>query len=145
MQKHSMRFLVPQFIEVEDQVIGPLTLKQGIYILGGVGLSVALFVRFGFLVALLFGAPVLGIAFMLAFVKIHGRPFSHTLSSAFFFATKNKLYLWKKTPKKMELEKKKEEEKETTANPTPVEMTQSKLKKLAWTLDTNNMFEKDKK
>lgn len=139
-----MRFLVPQFIEVEDQIIGPLTLKQGIYILGGVGLSVALFVRFGFFIAFIFGAPVLGIAFMLAFVKIHGRPFSHTLASAFFFATKNKLYLWKKTPKKMKLQIDEKQKKENSTSPEPVAMTQSKLKKLAWTLDTNNMFDKDK-
>ena len=33
-----MRFQVPQFIEVEDKIFGPLTLKQFIYVFGGGGL-----------------------------------------------------------------------------------------------------------
>ena len=30
-----MRFQVPQFIEVEDKIFGPLTLKQFLYTAGG--------------------------------------------------------------------------------------------------------------
>ena len=35
----TMMFSVPQFIDVEDKIIGPLTLKQFIYLAGGAGLS----------------------------------------------------------------------------------------------------------
>ena len=38
-----MRFQVPQFIEVEDKIFGPLTFKQFVYVTGGVGLAVILF------------------------------------------------------------------------------------------------------
>src|SRR3989344_2665997 len=34
-----MEYQVPQFIEVEDKIIGPLTLKQFIYLAGEAGFS----------------------------------------------------------------------------------------------------------
>ena len=39
-----MRFQVPQFIEVEDKIFGPMTLKQFIYMAGGAGLSFLIYV-----------------------------------------------------------------------------------------------------
>lgn len=140
-----MRFSVPQFIDVEDKIIGPLTLKQGIYLVGGVGITVFLFIKFGFFFAFLLGGPILFLSFLLAFIKIHGRPFIDILASAFFFTVKDKLYLWKKVPKKKISTK--TAAPTTSANspqltrPASVEMNQSKLKKLAWSLDTNNIFE----
>ncbi|TSC61742.1 MAG: SsrA-binding protein, partial [Parcubacteria group bacterium Athens0416_74] len=32
-----MQFQVPQFIEVEDKIVGPLTFKQFVFIAGGLG------------------------------------------------------------------------------------------------------------
>jgi len=139
-----MRFAVPQFIDVEDKIIGPLTLKQGIYVVGSVGITLAVFIKLGFFLAVLIGGPILFIAFMLSFVKIHGRPFINTLYSAFFYFTKNKLYLWKKTSSKKHAEKQDNVNKNATTRPVAVNMTQSKLKELAWTLDTNNMFNSKK-
>ena len=34
-----MQFQVPQFIEVEDKIFGPLTFKQFVYVAGGAGLA----------------------------------------------------------------------------------------------------------
>jgi hypothetical protein len=38
-----MHYQVPQFIEIEDKIFGPLTLKQFIYLAGGVGLCLIFF------------------------------------------------------------------------------------------------------
>lgn len=143
-----MRFLVPQFIEVEDKIFGPLTLKQGIYLLGGVGSTVVIWLKFGFVIAFLIGAPILILTFALAFVEIHGRPFIYVLSSAFFFVIKDKLYLWKKIPSKKRFTTSKENASKgdaTEKKSAKVEMNQSKLKKLAWSLDTSNTFDKRKR
>ncbi len=138
-----MRFMVPQFVDVEDKILGPLTLKQGIYILGGVGITVGIYIKFGFFWAVVVGAPILLLAFLLAFVKVQGRPFVYTMSSALFYFSKNKLYLWKKMPKKKDF---KVEEKEEPNNPQPTDMriTQSRLKNLAIQLDTRDNFEEEK-
>jgi len=137
-----MRFSVPQFIDVEDKIFGPLTFKQGIYILGSVGITVAVYLKFGLFLAALVGIPVLFLAFLLTFVKVQGRPFIHMLYSASFYALKSKLYLWKKTQKKHLTQ---DVEKTQTTRPVSVSMSQSKLRQLAWSLDTNNLFDKDKK
>ena len=34
-----MQFQVPQFIEIEDKIIGPFTVKQFIYLVGGAGMD----------------------------------------------------------------------------------------------------------
>lgn len=138
-----MRFSVPQFIDVEDKIFGPLTLKQGIYLIGSIGIALAVFVKYGFILAVLIGGPILVLGFSLAFVKIQGRPFIYILYAASYYAVKNKLYLWKKVPKK-HISKTKEV-KEHTIEPVSVQMSQSKLKQLAQSLDTNNMFDTDKK
>jgi hypothetical protein len=140
-----MRFSVPQFIEVEDKIIGPLTLKQAIYLTGAVGFAIVAFIYFGFFIAILIGGPLIFLAFLLSFVKVQGRPFINVLSSAFFYTLKSKLYLWEKTTPKKKKAQTEEEISEKATRPTSVNVTQSNLKRLAWTLDTSNPFEKDKK
>jgi hypothetical protein len=137
-----MKFSVPQFIDVEDKIFGQLTLKQGIYIVGSAGITIALFVKFGFFVAVLLGTPLLLLAFLLSFIKIHGQPFINILYSFSFYLVKNKLYLWKKTTKKKVAEKELLQPTQTT-RPVAVDMSQSKLRELAWSLDTHNNFDKN--
>ena len=139
-----MRFAVPQFIDVEDKIFGPLTLKQAIYLAGAISFTAVIFLQFNVLFAILLGGPVLALAFLLAFIKVHGRPFINVLSSAFFYATKNKLYLWKHVPKKKKTSTVTLDTNDSQKSTTP-EITQSNLKKLAWSLDTGNPFEKKKK
>jgi len=38
-----MQYQVPQFIEIEDKIFGPLTLKQFLYLAGGGGLCLLFF------------------------------------------------------------------------------------------------------
>ena len=94
---YFMRFEVPQFIEIEDKIIGPLTWRQFIYIAGGVGLLLILYfsplpkIFFVFL-----GIPLGGLAFSLAFHKVNNRPFSIFLESLINYTRRKKLYLWRK-------------------------------------------------
>ena len=76
-----MRFEVPQFIEVEDKVVGPLTWRQFIYLAGGIGICLIFYFALPFLVFLIFGLPFGALAGFLAFHKINNRPFSVFLES----------------------------------------------------------------
>lgn len=91
-----MRFEVPQFIEVEDKIIGPLTWKQFVYLAGGVGIIVILFLSVPFLFFILFALPLGALSFALAFHRINNRPFSIFLESAVKFFTHTRLYLWRR-------------------------------------------------
>lgn len=93
-----MRFEVPQFIEIEDKVVGPFTWRQFVYIAGGTGLLVTLwFVLDNILLFALIGLPVGALAGSLAFQKVNNRPFSIFLEAVFSYMTRHKLYLWRKT------------------------------------------------
>ncbi len=92
-----MQFKVPQFIEIEDKIIGPLSLKQALYIGGGAGLLFVLWFILSSLSAFIVAAiPIIIFCGLLAFYKVNGRPFVSFLGSFFKYLTKPKLYLWKK-------------------------------------------------
>src|SRR3989338_1208337 len=95
-----MQFQVPQFIEVEDKIFGPLTFKQFIYVGGGLGACYILWRILPIYIAAPFIATIGGLAAGLAFFQLNGRPFILGLESGFFFLVRNKLYLWNNTHKK---------------------------------------------
>ncbi len=91
-----MRFEVPQFIEIEDKIIGPLTWKQFIYLAGGVGILLILYFSLPFIFFVMFGLPIGALSASLAFHRVNNRPFSIFLESCVNYFTKSRLYLWKK-------------------------------------------------
>ncbi len=128
-----MKYQVPQFIEVEDKIIGPFTVKQFIYIVGGFGMSFIIFNYLPFIIALPLIAGVEGLSLALAFYKVNNKPFIDVLEAAFFYYTKQNLYIWKK-------ENKKPAKSASQTNPSQVivpKLSNSKLKELSWTLDIN--------
>jgi len=127
-----MRFQIPQFIDVEDKIFGPLTLKQFIYVAGGTSIGVVSVIFLGIFLGLLVSSPIIILALALAFYKINNRPFVHTLESAFKYATKDKLYIWRK-------EELKENESENVGKKYSSiivpNLSESKLKDMNWELD----------
>lgn len=92
-----MRFEVPQFIEIEDKIFGPLTWKQFVYVAGGGGLAAVLFFFTPFIIFVLLGAPIIALSFLLSFYPINNRPFATFLESAVKYFQGSKLYLWRKS------------------------------------------------
>lgn len=91
-----MRFEVPQFIEIEDKIFGPLTWRQFLYLGGGLGMAVVIFLMLPLIIFLIFGIPLALLAGALAFYPVNSRPFSYFLESVLNYITKDKLYLWRK-------------------------------------------------
>lgn len=92
------QFQVPQFIETEAKIVGPLTLKQFLYIAAAGLLSFFLFFILKTVVWFIVVALIATVAVSLAFVKYNGRPLTVILKSALGYAWKPKLYLWKSEP-----------------------------------------------
>lgn len=69
------QFTVPQFIDVEDKIIGPITTRQFIILLAAVILSALDYKIFDFSAFLATCIPTIMIAGIFAFFKINGRPF----------------------------------------------------------------------
>jgi uncharacterized membrane protein len=128
-----MRFQVPQFINVEDKIFGPLTTKQFFFIIGGAAIIFIMYVFLALWVVVLLGAPVGGFAAALAFYKVNGVPFIKVLNNALTFSSSKRLYLWKKVPAK----KQKGASQDTvgSTNVSGARLTENKLQDLSWSLD----------
>ncbi len=128
-----MRYQVPQFIEVEDKIVGPLTLKQFIYLAGAAGMCVVIYRLLNFYLAILLIVPVASFGAALAFLKINNRPFILMVESFFMYIFSNKLYTWRHEPRKITPGGKKESS-EPVENLIP-RLSNSKLRDLTWSLD----------
>jgi hypothetical protein len=121
-----MRFQVPQFIEIEDKILGPFTIKQFIYLAGGAGICIALwrFVPY-FILKLVFVIPAGAFALMLAFYPINGKPFIFTVEAAI-------RYVFTSIPRE-------EQERQELGSLIVPKLSDSKLKDLTWSLDINEI------
>ncbi|MBP9668788.1 MAG: PrgI family protein [Candidatus Pacebacteria bacterium] len=129
-----MQFQVPQFIEVEDKIFGPLTFKQFLYFLGGAGLSFMLWRFLPLYLSLPLIGGAMGISTALAMGQWNGRPFITGLEFGFYYLLSTKLYLWSHERKMKK--KKTEVEKQLTHPEVYVpKLSESRLHQLSWSLD----------
>ncbi len=126
-----MEYQVPQFIEVEDKIFGPFTLKQFIYIAGGVGLCAILLLYLPLVFGIVLAVPVAVLTGALAFFNVNNKPFVEIIEAAFTYYVGDRLYLWKKEKNKPSVSAPVAK----PVDPARVGLTQSKLKDLAWSLD----------
>ena len=127
-------FQVPQFIEIEDKIFGPLSFKQFIYLAGGIGLA---FIFYTLNIPwVIKGIPILaslGLGLALTFYRINDRPFIYAVQSALKFALNSKLYLWKKSaPGLKKASAPAAKVADIAQIPRP---SSSRLKDLSWSLD----------
>ena len=126
------RYQVPQFLEVEDKIFGPFTLKQFLYAGAGLALGYIAWSTLPIVVAVILGMPVVALFFALAFYEPNNRPFAFFLETGFKYLSTSKLYLWKKREKDPE---KRAAEVLHNATQSVPKITNSKLKDLSWGLD----------
>ena len=149
-----MEYQVPQFIEIEDKVVGPLTLKQFIYIAGGIGLCAICFFTLPLILAIVLSIPIAALAAALAFYKMNGKSFIEILEAGFNYYTGGKLFLWKREePTAKEFAAKSasaraaaEAEAAAALSATRApRLTRGKLSELAWSLDVSGGGQQEEK
>src|SRR5574344_868668 len=69
------QFTVPQFIDVEDKIIGPITARQFVIFLAAAILIAIAYKIFDFTLFVTFGVIIFLMAVTFGFIKINGRPF----------------------------------------------------------------------
>ncbi|HEY4493516.1 MAG TPA: PrgI family protein [Candidatus Paceibacterota bacterium] len=134
-----MVYKVPQFIEVEDKIFGPLTFKQFLYLAGGAGACFILWTFLPKFIAILLILPVGAFALALSFYRVNNRPFVVLVESFLRWQLSGRLYLWQHpTPPTASRGA------SPTASPNKSRsqivvprLNQGRLKELAWSLDVN--------
>ncbi|MCX6778913.1 MAG: PrgI family protein [Candidatus Magasanikbacteria bacterium] len=139
------QFTVPQFIEVEDKILGPITVRQFIILLiDGIFLAIAwklsdlaLFIVF----LVLFG----GLGLILAFVKINGQPFHYFLLNFLQTMRKPTLRVWQRKFSNRELMSLATTEKETPPPPRAYKeaISTSRLSEMILVVDTGGRYTPD--
>lgn len=136
------QFTVPQFIDVEDKILGPIAVRQFIIILAGAGvifLNYELFARVSFLYFLVSSLFLFILTVAFAFFKVNGRPF-HLFLLNFFSTIKDPKYrVWNK---KLSRDRYAAELPEIGTQPMPhkAPLTASKLAQLSLVVDTGGAF-----
>ena len=134
------QYQVPQFIDIEDRIIGPLTLKQFIYLAFAAAILFVFWFIFKFYIWIIVALPITTAALAFAFLKINDRPFVYFFLAAITYFIKPRLYIFGSAPaaqSKVVLEKPSESssapQSEAMENK---KITRSKLKDLALSLAT---------
>lgn len=89
-----MQFQVPQFIETEDKVVGPFSIRQFIYVSIAGGFCFLLYFMVQTWLFVILSILLLGAAGAFAFIKISGRPLTRIAFSALSFYWKPQTYVW---------------------------------------------------
>lgn len=98
------QFTVPQFIDVEDKILGPITIRQFLILLVG---CIVIFIsyRYGDLGTFVLVLAVVGILSLLfAFVKVNGQTFHYFLLNILQTTRKPSLRTWHKSYMNKELD-----------------------------------------
>ncbi len=133
-----MNFQVPQFIEIENKIFGPLSFSQFIFVAGGTALA---FLWYVILPNLYFSLiPILlsvGAGLGLAFYKINNRSLIYVLQSVIKYYLSNKLYLWQKDYKTAP-------KRTLTTETNNIEIlakSSNRLEELSWKLDVKDKIQ----
>jgi hypothetical protein len=130
-----MQFKVPQFIDEDPKIIGPLTFKQ--FIVVGIGGLISLVIYF-FIpkdrlgLWMLISSIIFGLSVSLVFLKIEGIPLIIFIKKSISFFIKPRSYVWKKKSFISKDQFVRKEKKELTESIDPVirKRNKGRLKKL---------------
>lgn len=93
------QFQVPQFIDVEDRILGPITMRQFFIMLIPFGTGILTYFLLKFWIMVIITTLVLIGAAVFAFYKPYGMKFSRFFSAFLAFSLKPHMYIWKREEK----------------------------------------------
>lgn len=140
------QFVVPQFLDIEPKIIGPITARQFLIMLCVVLLEFIFWRIFLNLFALLaVGIPVLVIGVAFAFGKVNGRPFHYLALNMVQTLRRPGKRVWDKTISDAELRvlMKKEEIPAPIVRPKKAPLEASRLSELTLIVNTGGVYQGD--
>ncbi|MDD5626719.1 MAG: PrgI family protein [Patescibacteria group bacterium] len=96
-----MQATVPQFIDIEDKVVGPLTIKQFLYFLAAAAVELIYWFFFDLSLFIVITIPTLAITSAFAFIKVNDRPFIYFVLAVFGFYLKPPIRIWRRETGKL--------------------------------------------
>jgi hypothetical protein len=97
------KFIVPQFIDKEDQILGPITVRQFLIALGTLFIAFIEYKILTFIYFIPLGLLTIAVGATFGFVKINGQPFHIFFANFVQTSTRPPLRVWDKDPLEAEL------------------------------------------
>lgn len=138
------QFVVPQFLDVESKIIGPVTGRQLGILMTVMLLEFIIYRLFlNLLVVLGLGLPILFAGLILAFASVNGQPIHFLLLNMVQTLRKPSLRVWDKSMTDKAIKAKVKKEKEEPAPPMPrkKDMSQSHLSELSLVVNTGGVYQ----
>ncbi len=135
--------MVPQFIDVEDKIIGPVSTRQFILMLFPLLIGALFWKLFTLMYFIIFIIPVLIIFGLLAFFKINGMPLHFFLLNLIQSLRKPRLRVWDKSLTDAELRERIKKE-EAPPPPAPLRkepISSSRLHELTLVVNTGGVYQ----
>ncbi len=135
-----MQFKVPQNIDMQDRVVGPLTLVQFVYVLVGGMVIYFLFNTVGVADPVLFTAIALPLGFFtfaLAFLRVQDQPFPRFFVASVVYLLRPKSRIWRRDEAREELTIVPDAKPSNPLVP-PKKITKSQLDQVIQALDTGS-------
>jgi len=93
-------FQVPQFIDIEDKIIGPISLRQFLILVGTAAIVFLLFKVLQVWLWIIVGGSIGALGMALAFLKINGQNFSRVAVNFLKYMINPRLYVWQRSGEK---------------------------------------------
>ncbi|MBI2098943.1 PrgI family protein [Candidatus Uhrbacteria bacterium] len=90
------QFVVPQFLDVEDKILGPITARQFIILIVTFLVAAIMYRLLAFGYFIFFGILVIAAGAVIAFVRINGQPFHYFLLNLVQTLRRPPLRVWNK-------------------------------------------------
>ncbi len=144
-----MQFVVPQFIDVEDKIFGPISVRQFLTLLI---CGALIFINYQLVYKIFFPSfwffalssiGVFALSGTFAFLKINGRPFHYFLLNLFVTMQKPRLRVWNKRLTRQDVVVKEEEVVLPAPIPVKGPLTARKLTELSLIVDTGGAYREE--
>ena len=90
------QFQVPQFIDVEDKILGPITMRQFFIMLIPMGSGILLYFLLRFWLVVIIEIPLIAGCALFAFYRPYGMRFSRFFSAFLSYSLKPRMFIWKR-------------------------------------------------
>lgn len=137
------QFVVPQFLDVESKIIGPITARQFMILLGTILVEFVIYrVFLSIIPILLLGIPTLATGVIFAFAKVNGQPFHFIALNLVQSFRRPRLRVWDKTLSDSDLRVylKKDEKPPEAPPPRKAPLERSRLNELTLVVNTGGVY-----
>lgn len=134
--------MVPQFIDVEDKILGPITSRQFVLMLVAALFEFIFYTILQFWLFLIIGIIVFIMFGILAFIKVNGMPFHFFILNIFQTFRRPSVRIWNKELKKGDLKElaKIDKKEEVAKEISEKRISENRLSKLSLVVNTGGVY-----